>query len=247
MNHSFNKNLNNLCAICSRPELDHSSIAQCECCTNVGDCEIVNKMLMCAECQAREANTISTPEHPFDPTRERIVELLNSLEHSMNIPMDRRSYFVGRITAIVDIENQLIAAGVEYPEYELAKIVEKSLVIARANIVEKQKEIQELQGIAVADQRYLNQLVPKLREEEREKFKLFDINYKPTAVTTPATPVSKPRQSASDKAIESFAKMLGISVEQAKLQLSAAAQAITKDIPCTCSETPGFCKKHPSK
>lgn len=249
MNHAFNKNLNNLCAVCSRVEHDHTSIAQCECCPNIGDCEVIDNMLMCASCQLRDKQIKQEVgiEAPNLTERENLVARLVA-QISKNQPLNRRQYFVGQIKPIVDIEAEIALLDLSDDEkrFTLAQVVEKNLIQVRRAIVENNQAGEELRGAAIADQKYLNQLVPQLREEEREKFKLFDINYKPTAVTASVTS-PKPRMSASDKAIESFAKMLGISVEQAKLQLNTAAAQITKDIPCTCQVTPGFCKKHPSK
>ena len=99
-------------------------------------------------------------------------------------------------------------------------------------------------GIEVS-QKYLQQLVPQLREEERAKFKAYDINYVPTRVlpATPVTSTNKPKTSKADKAYESMAAMLGVSVEQYKKILEDAKKNVLS-IACTCAETPGVCKVH---
>lgn len=244
MNHSFQINFTTgKCTKCGRRATDHTNSAQCECCPNVGPCEVIDDMLMCASCQERDKQIKAEVTPPEPNTKEaRVAELVSKL--AKEIPSDRRQYFVGRITAIVDIETELADSGIDNPQYKLAEIVEANLLALKERLAAKHAEIRELQGNAVADQKYLNQIVPQLRAEEREKFKLYDINYQPAAVIKPTSTASKPRQSASDKAIASYAQMLGISVEQAKLVMEKAMKNVT-GAQCTCAETPGICKVHP--
>lgn len=241
MNHSFQQSQDNLCAKCHRSEIDHSDNAQCEACPVIGPCDLLNGMLLCASCFEHDKQ-LEALNGPLSNDREtKITQIINRL--GKEIPIDRRQYFVGRITAIVDIERQLLEENIENPQYALAQIVEGNLSLLKQRLAEKHAEIRELQGESVADQKYLNMIVPQLREAEREKFKAFDISYKPSSVVA-TTSTSRPRQSASDKAVESFAKMMGITVEQAKLSMANAMKNVTGAI-CTCQETPGICKVHP--
>lgn len=241
MKHTFNGS-DTLCRICHRDELDHSDNAQCEACPNIGPCELINDMLLCATCYEHD-KILAEQDSPIpsNDRETRITQLVNQL--AREIPDDRRGYFVGRLTAIVDIERELIASGIENPNYKLAELVENNIKQLKARLVDAHNIIRELQGASVADQKYLNQIVPKLREEEREKFKAYDISYQPSMVSKVTSSVAKPRMSASDKAIESMAKMLGISVEQARKSLEGATKNVL-GIKCTCNETPGMCKVH---
>jgi NADH:ubiquinone oxidoreductase subunit E len=102
---------------------------------------------------------------------------------------------------------------------------------------------------AEVDTKYLNTIVPQLRQEEREKFKQFDISYKPNAALPVVNTISKPKLSKDEKQYANMAKLMGISIEQAKQIAAKQAQWIRKEVgadkePCTCTATPGFCKFH---
>lgn len=244
MKHSFHLNpLSGTCSECTRSEADHSDSAQCEACSNIGPCEVLGDMLLCETCYEHDIELAKQDSPvPSNDRETRITQLVNTL--GKEIPTDARAYFVGEVTSIVDIERKLIDEGLSEADARLkcAQIVESHITKFRNNLFAvKQLEL-ELKTKMVSDQKYLNQIVPQLREEEREKFKAYDITYKPTAVTTATA--SKPRMSASDKALESMAKMLGISVEQARMSLQGAVKS-TLNVNCTCAETPGCCKVHP--
>ncbi len=245
MNHSFKANIGSEhCALCGFNEVAHSDNATCEGCPTVGPCEVFNGMLLCANCFVHDKELeAEQSEIPSNDRATRIAQLTNKL--AKEIPADRRMYFVGRLTAIVDVERDLIASGIENPNYALAEIIEQNLLRLKDVLRNKHEEIRELQASSVADQKYLNQIVPQLRENEREKFKQYDINYKPNEVVKAVSTVSKPRMSASDKAVESMAKMLGISVEQARISLNSATKNVL-NVQCTCAVTPGMCKVHVS-
>jgi hypothetical protein len=236
------------CADCAFPELAHGPNAQCECCPAIGPCEIIDGMLMCARCQQRdieikaELGISATNGNNVDARVAAIVARTDK-----TIAIDRRQYFVRRMKSIVELDDELKAAipNKQDAEYKLAQIVEENLVKLRANITRKHEEIREMQGEAIADQIYLNQIVPQLRAEEREKFKAYDISYKPSVPTATPT-VSKPRMSASDRAYESMAKQLGVSVEAYKRNLENAMKNALS-VKCTCQETPGVCVIHPTR
>lgn len=241
MKHSFNPNIHNLCAICGRTDLDHTDSAQCEACPIIGPCEVIGPLLLCAECYDKEIRIL--PEEPLsqDPRANRITALVNTL--GKELPLDSRKYFVNEVTSIVDIESQVRATGIENPQYEFARIIDDRIFQFRKRLFELKNEAIELRIEIDSDQKYLNHIVPTLREEEREKFKAYDISYQPTTAL-PATTANKPRQSASDKALASYAAMLGISIEQARISMTNAMKNVTGN-KCTCSETPGLCKVHP--
>lgn len=239
MKHAFKQSFTTeFCADCGRSNIDHTDEAICESCSNVGPCEIIGTILMCSDCQQREANIIPT-EVKHD-SRDRIVQLLNQLDK--DIPTDRRQYFTMAIESIVDTEKQV--EFVENPKFALAELVSARIKLFQERIISARREIQEAQGGLQATQRYLNQLVPQLREEERAKFREYDISYKPTqAIPTSAPTKPGQRKSATEKSIESFAKMMNISYEQAEAALKKAV--IAQGVKCSCAETPGLCKLHP--
>jgi hypothetical protein len=236
MKHSYNANINGLCSVCARSEVDHSDSALCDACANIGPCELIGTLLLCASCQAREPQSID--QQSIDPQvkarAERIAQLRTKFMKEVTTNFN---FFTSNVTAIVDIESAVLAAG--GTQYDVCNLIEERLTKQRAIMIDARIG-------AEVDTKYLNSMVPQLRAEEREKFKQFDISYKPNAALPVAPSVSKPRMSATDKAYENMAKLLGISVEQYKRNLENAVRAATgaDKEPCTCTATPGFCKFH---
>jgi len=227
MRHSFNKSLHDKCAVCGRNEADHTDSAQCEACSNTGLCEVINGMLLCAVCHAKE-NSVATAPITNDTRADRIAELTRQFCKEV-----ATTYFTSNVTAIVDIEHQISDAGGN--RYDVAQAIEARFIAQREAMIFNRIG-------ADLDQKYLNVIVPSLREEEREKFKQYDISYKPAAVV--AVPViSKPRMSKEDRIYAATAARYGLTVEQYKAKLEKM-YSVTANESCTCAETPGICKVH---
>ena len=247
MNHSYHAQSSEIdkCAICARTSLDHTDSATCESCQKTYPCNITKlgngrELLLCEACTEIELRLYKMKE-ARTPAQNRVSEL--SIFLIKELPVSDRQFHIKEITAIVDIEAKLKETGIDNPQYELAKIIEERIITLKKNLFELKQQEHEIQQSAIIDQKYLNNLVPKLREEERAQFKDYDISYKPTTVTPKAT-ASKPRISASDKAMESAAKMMGITLDQYKAMMAKAVASVT-GAACTCAEMPGMCKIHP--
>jgi len=208
---------------------------------------------MCESCALREVEiqtelsdqVISESSHSYAPVLDhdnRVTELVNRL--SKEIPIDARQFHVQEISSIVSVENELAGLIPDKDEraFKLAEIVNDRLEGFKKNLFELKKIEAELRTDMITDQRYLNHLVPSLRAEARKQFAQFDISYQPVS---PIKVISAPkvRMSASDRAMNSLATMLGITPEQARKQFESVA--LTKGITCSCKETPGMCKLHP--
>jgi hypothetical protein len=239
MNHSYNANINGLCSVCIRPENEHGETAQCEACVNIGPCELIGKILLCASCQAREPQSID--QTSIDPQVKARATRIAQLRTKFMKEVDSNfNFFTSNITSIVDIELQVLATGGS--NYDVCVLVEERLAKQRAIMIDARIG-------AEVDTKYLNTIVPQLRQEEREKFKQFDISYKPNAALPVVNAVSKPKLSKDEKQYANMAKLMGISIEQAKQIAAKQAQWIRKEVgadkePCTCTATPGFCKFH---
>ena len=87
MNHSFQSSqLNgNVCNVCKRPELEHTDNAQCECCPNVGPCELYIDILMCKECYEKEMK-LQTESRAN--TEQRVLEQAFLIDQSIKIQTD---------------------------------------------------------------------------------------------------------------------------------------------------------------
>jgi hypothetical protein len=195
---------------------------------------------MCEQCVIRD-NQIKSEVGIHNPhgsaVENEVAELVNQL-HADTVAIDRRSYFVSYLPSVIDTKQKLIDAGLD----EIAAR-EKLCEVMQSTIAEMKQRILEAQGISIAAQRLLNIEVPKLREEIRERFKSFDITYKPAAVVAPVK-ISGPRISAAQRSKESAAAVLGVSPEVYTRALEQALKSVT-GMKCTCSETPGICRVHP--
>jgi len=200
-------------------------------------------MLLCAACYDKE-QSIPASESVTQPSASetRIAELTNKLDKE--IPANARLFHVTEVTSIVEIESQVNSdESITDKNLVIAQLVESRLNKFKHNLFQLKEIEVELKTDMVTDQRYLNHLVPQLREEERAKFRAYDISYKPSVVIAPSVP--KQRLSASDKAYASYAAKLGITIEEAKSRILSGLQLMK--IECTCSVTPGICRLHSSE
>jgi 3-oxoacyl-(acyl-carrier-protein) synthase len=245
MDHSYIAGTNGACRKCGYNEHSHGDSVQCESCPRIeAIAAVIDGIMMCATCVARdiEIKAELAARAQTSTPKTRLDELCEAL--GKQIAQESREYFVKEVTAFVEIEAQVNELGLsaEDSKHEYAKIVESRIGTWKAQIFEVKKLEYELKVRAISDQLYLNQIVPTLRAAERETFKAYDINYKPTTVV--ATPkVSGPRMSASQRATESAAKRLNMSVEQYEAAMEKAYAAVMGE-KCTCKETPGVCKVH---
>lgn len=249
---------------CELIESDGAHILMCESCA-IRERQIQLELDQHRIAQQKAEGTTTTG----NSSEERVTELVNRL--SKELPLDARQFHVQEITSIVSIEQELRSYSVcdtnhassricergteccitlhsqemteDEQAFKLAEIVNDRLESFKKNLFELRKIEAELKVDMITDQRYLNLLVPSLRKEYREKFSQYDLTYTPaTPIITPK--VIKPRQSASEKALESLANLMGISVEEAKRKLDNATKN-TLGIECICASAPGTCRVHP--
>ena len=255
MNHSYEPNISHdKCRICGYSELAHSDSMQCESCPSIGPVTPIDNMLLCEACAARDKQIkaellASKDSNNLQHTTEARIAALNN-ELSKEIPIDAKQYFVGRLTSIVDIEKQFLEAtnnDAERARFLTAIEVEKRTAQLKETFFGKKREWLDYELTSktqlVADQLYLNKVVPQLREQERERFKEYDITYKPVSVKPVSTEPKKPRMSASDRALESAAALIGIPLEQYKKIIQNTTKNVLS-VECTCAVTPGLCKVH---
>ena len=255
MNHSYEPNISHdKCRICGYSELAHSDSMQCDSCPAIGPVEPIDNMLLCEACAARDKQIkaellASKDSNSLQHTTEARIAALNN-ELSKEIPIDAKQYFVGRLTSIVDIEKQFLEAtnnDAERARFLTAIEVEKRTAQLKETFFGKKREWLDYELTSktqlVADQLYLNKVVPQLREQERERFKEYDITYKPVSVKPVSTEPKKPRMSASDRALESAAALIGIPLEQYKKIIQNTTKNVLS-VECTCAVTPGLCKVH---
>ena len=229
MNHSFiPKNLNKeLCAVCEYPEYAHSNEAECESCGNNGPCEIVDSILMCANCQSRN-NEINLELAELEKNKINPADILiKSIEIDNSIQI--RSDFFNSRTASIESLRLAIEADDTIPtdkkHFELAQRLDNRFKHLRDVLMpEKKIEIEAIASEQKAIQVYLNTLASSLRKEEREKLRLSDISYKPQPVSKPKVPRA-PSKKIDKAELKKYAAELGIN--EYTLQVFVISKNIT--------------------
>lgn len=183
MNHSFQASITGVdkCARCSRAQLDHTDLATCECCSNVGPMDIHETMLMCPDCVAKEKAAWAESQKP-----ENIQKRLNEIRVIDNTIQVHTDIFNAETVAIEEIRKLIEAdSSIENKHFKLAEIITERYKQFSRVIFDKQNEISVLNTKQKAIQARLNDLAIKLRSDERERLKLQDLQYKPTAPAKP--------------------------------------------------------------
>ena len=223
MNHNFTPSQldEKTCIKCKRIEIEHSSVATCESCYSIGNCELAGDILLCVECQTKEKAVIDTPPYVNDastPDTQQIEEkaspatilanLMKELKYDNSI-RTKEDIFNAEILSMSELESLVMADASVEAEHKYYKLVE--LVRERYNhfkdILWQVRDIEiDIANRQHAEQRYLNNLASKLRTEEREKLKLEDISYVPKE--PPKKIGTKQRMSAEERVIETTARLM---------------------------------------
>ena len=240
MNHSFTPSDINrdICAKCKHNQLDHTALAVCEACPNIGPCELypdVNGMLLCAVCIEREETKRNSPEAgdkrvadlrsandlPWIVNNSKLIAA-QAIDFSIQVS---EQIFTAETVSINELKNTINAdETIVNKQFALAELVKTRYIHFQTVIFELDEQKIAASTKQRAVQQYLNQLASTLRTEEREKLKLSDINYKPTEVK-----VSKPKAPSVkkfDKAeLVKYANEAGIPM--AALQMLCVAKGLT--------------------
>lgn len=255
--HRFNPSKLNqlLCAACYRP-IELHGVVTCESCNKEAKLTNVNGIWMCPSCLDRELEVVpsikSQPEKI--ETEQSIASEINKdtrpteLEHSAINRLGSQSisksedFFNAQTRSFASRWAEIVAddtIGAENKHYTMAKEV-RAFYLNMKSVLFQAVEIQlECAAKQRSSQIYLNQLASKLREEERVKLHLANIDY------VPPTPKSAPksvRVSKDDKMASMYAKIMGIPIETARRLIDNKLKEIVG--PCTCAETPGVCLIH---
>lgn len=209
MDHTFQPSLTDdkACIKCKRSFRDHSIVAQCEACPNVGPCDLFCDMLLCKKCYAAEiaANNaalaeINKPENQEARVKQmnetiKINQLIadsNKIDQSIQLVTD---IFNAQTTAIVDLLKAIDDdATIENKAFAKASTVVDRIKHFSKVLFEAKEQVILAENAIRAGQVMANQLADKLRADEREKLKLNDIQYTPTAPKTP-----KPKSTGTRK------------------------------------------------
>lgn len=217
----------------------------------IGECEVCDKkdieitchygnMWFCEECWTLEQKVSAEHMSPENQQKRvdayktsvesRVVETAKQIDASIVV---RTDLFNAATTAIMDIKKSID----DNPEitnkpFALAEILTERFNHYKDVVQEAQATIMDAGNNQKAIQSYLNTLANQLRQEEREKLKIQDLNYKPNPVKTPTVKkvsTSQTKKSTKiDKAeLKKYAAELQVS--EFTLQMVCVSQGITPE------------------
>ncbi len=223
MNHPFvasHANAN-ICGRCKFPLIAHTNDAECEACGNKAAVEIrYGNMLMCAACWEKELALKNEPMESgvtvvqSEDIQNKILIESKHIDSSLEV---RQDVYNAETIAIVDIKKAVYEdEAITNKPYVVAERLLDRLTHFRKIGFELNEQIQNNNNQQRALQQELNSLSNTLRNEEREKLKLADINYKPNQIKPraikPISTSSTSKRAKIDKvALKKAAVELGIS------------------------------------
>lgn len=263
MNHPFIKapwNAN-VCAKCAKAKDLHELLPTCESCGKVIDCDVIEfqgkKLTLCVECKTKHNKAIELEikiEKERSDSVNKFINDSNRLADSQTIKsiVDQAitgnikqytDFFNAKMVPIVELE-KLINESPEFKDndertYYLARTIHTRMKYLTDVLFHLRSGEMELTAEVKVIQEYMNNLIPKVREEKRKEFAEHDITYQ---VPTNAPKTPKMRLSTEDKMAEDLARALKIPIEVAKRKL--ANKMRNENVECTCAVTPGICKRH---
>lgn len=211
MNHPFiQSSVPDVCSRCRRAELDHTDLAICEGCPNVGLCEVyAGTILLCPTCTQKELDHQS-PEKQAERLAQMREATLQTSKEIDNSITTRADYFNAETISISELKSVIDAdPSIARKDYALYEVVHARYVQFKKVLIEIEDKRLEVSNNIKADQVYLNSLVSSLTKEEQDKYKARDIEYKPNEVkvvkprsATPSASMSELKQMASEHNIE---------------------------------------------
>jgi len=225
MNHTYVPLKTNpiICASCSRNMIAHLPSATCEQCGKVGLCDLLNQVLLCADCKDNAIEGVRT--HGVLPGA-KVIEYEKSesviITELMSTPIDDEDnsalladlpangseFYNSKVEAIINLQKGILADDT-IPRSEKYYVLAKRLTIRRAHLfkilVQAKEIVTEVEAENSAIHRTINMIAANLKKEEREKLNIKYAEYIPS---TPPKKVLNPRKSTEDKVIEGIAKTM---------------------------------------
>lgn len=201
MDHPFQPSItdSSKCIKCKRDTISHTDLATCETCDNIGSVKLLGDIACCSDCYNKEIQATIDYQSP-DKQAERLEnsQLLRakSIDAQVQLISD---IFNAETVAIVDIKDIIDKdPSITNKPYALASMLTERYLHFKKAIFEMDEKKIELHNKQRAIHTYLNNLANQLRVEEREKLKISDINYQPSAPKLTTSRVT-PKKKAFDK------------------------------------------------
>lgn len=206
MNHTFQPSIqdNELCRVCTFDLESHTDQAECESCGNKAECDVkFGNILMCKVCGDRDdalRNDVKKEEEKLRAVNAHAtIERARVIDDNIQVVSDIHNSQTVTIKELKDSFEADDSIPEGQREWKLAQFLDTrykhlTSLIAKRN-AENQKDSVERANI----QLYYNKLARKLRDEERAKISIQDINYTPKEPEKIKQPKA-PRTKTYDKA-----------------------------------------------
>lgn len=217
-------------------------MGDCEACDSV-DVSIkihYGNMWFCDECWKKELEAQAenmSPENVAirlnelekrNTEKDKMNETLRQAQMIDNSIQVKTDLFNAATVSIIELKNSIDSDDtVTNKPYTLAKELMDRFTHFKSTIFELNQRIIEAGNQQKAIQVYLNQLANTLRVEEREKLKIADISYKPTATKISSPKPIKVSTKLNKVELRKYAAELGIS--EFTLQMIVVQKGITVD------------------
>lgn len=191
------------CAVCRRPEVDHTTEAKCDHC-KMGEREVFlwADILLCQECVDKQD---ALQQHIADTADER-VRAARLLVESRKLDQGIRVFTDVFNSKTVGIEELRAAIFVDdtipqdQKRFKFAAVLDERYQKLKDVIFSKRDELSQLETEQRAIQVYYNNFANQLKTEERAQLRLKDSTYvvqEPKKVTTPKAVTAKPYDKVS--------------------------------------------------
>lgn len=221
------------------------TIGECEACSNSGTLELVNGMMLCADCVLGESSVTVAPK----PTTDAVRELQQLSDKMQRIPI-RESVIKGNIKQYTDFFNANTTPWVELEariqsdesiqgdkqQYFCRAIASQIQDWSKALFDVRMFEVETSANIKYAQQ-LLTDRVAKLRTELRTEFAANNVTYQPPTVKEPKAP--RVKKTVEDRMVDNIMKVMKCSIEEARIRYRNQTKG-----QCTCVTTPGICSVH---
>jgi hypothetical protein len=179
---------------------------------------IFTDMLMCSSCVELEIKALN--EHISGDDADKrvidaraIIDVSRQIDDTVKVVSD---LFNAKTIAIIELDKAIQADDtIENKPYALAQFLHGRFVSLQSSIFGHKEAIVDETNEQKAIQLYFNQLSNRLRAEEREQFKIADINYKPSAPVLKKPKPIKAKAVKMDRVeLNKYATELGVSASQ---------------------------------
>jgi len=199
----------------------------------ISNLKLIGDSKVCPECEKKGIHTANERQKQASMNMDKLdapIDINDVLRQSRDIDASiqvRTDLFNAATIPIIELKKSIDSdETITNKPFALANELMNRLNHFKELVFELNEKVMNAQNNQRAIQTYLNQMSNQLRQEEREKLKIQDINYKPgpiKTVTPKAIKLAKPR--LDKKELRKYAAELGVA--EFTLQMLVVSKGIT--------------------